>query len=356
MRLSIILIFLLIIILVIYITYSYFTKSIVTSNLKKFKDMSDVLPRPFVSIKDDKGKKIDCVLVSHPFTRQTGEDGTYEQYVQWKNEGVDFVGITSFSEFPGHFTNPYDSMSNRNDICWKNHDYMKYFDIWLNCFKEPHKYIDKDKKLALISESDFTDIDKFKPDKNINKEYDFVYICNKDNDNCNSGWNYYIRNWELGKKCIDIMCGKYGMKGTVIGRSNCKLLNDYGDLCQMKDFMSQKELIKLFQKTKCILLPNTVDASPRILTEALCCGCCCLVNENILGGWKYVNENTGEFFTDENNFETSMNKLFNNYNNYNPSEYYKNNYGKVNSGKRLKEFLCKHIRKLRNIDTEYFTL
>ena len=36
-------------------------------------------------------------------------------------------------------------MNDRNDICWKNHDYMKYFDIWLSCFKDPYKYIDPEK-------------------------------------------------------------------------------------------------------------------------------------------------------------------------------------------------------------------
>lgn len=347
-----ILLFILIFLLLIYHIYNKYYDN---KKLTKFKYMGNILPRPFVSIKDDKNRKINCVLVSHPFTRQTGEDGTYEQYVQWKDEGIYFVGITSFSEFPGYLTNPYDTMNNRNDICWKNHDYMKYFDIWLSCFKDPYKHIDSDKKIALISESDFINTDLFKP-KNINKDYDFVYICNKDDNDCNSGWNYYIRNWELGKQCIDIMCGKYNMKGIVIGRSKCPLLNNYGDLCEMVDFLPQNELINIYQRSKCILLPNTVDASPRILTEALSCDCRCLVNNNILGGWKYVNKNTGEFFTNKNDFETSMIKLFNNYNKYNPSIYFNNNYGKINSGKRLKKFLCDHIPELNNINSDYFTL
>lgn len=338
-----------------FFVYHIYKKYYDNKKLTKFKDMGNILPRPFVSVKDDKNNKINCVLVSHPFTRQTGEDGTYEQYVQWKNEGVHFVGITSFSEFPGYLTNPYDTMNDRNDICWKNHDYMKYFDIWLNCFKDPYKHIDSDKKIALISESDFIDTNIFKPNI-LKKEYDFMYICNKDHDDCESGWNYYIRNWELGKQCIDIMCRKYGMKGIVIGRSHCKLLNDYGNLCIMKEFMSQKELIKTYQQTKCLLLPNTVDASPRILTEALSCDCRCLVNKEILGGWKYVNENTGEFFTNKEDFETSMIKIFNNYNEYNPSEYFNNNYGKINSGKRLKKFLCDNIPELNVINSDYFTL
>jgi hypothetical protein len=330
--------------------------SMVGGSLKLFTEYQSTLPRPFVELYDDKDNKINCVLVSHPFTRQKGENGTFEQYEQWKKEGVHFVGITSFSEFPGHFTNPYDGMKDRNSDCWKLHDYMKYFDIWLNCFRNPEKYIDKDKKLALISESDFIDINRFNEDKNIKKEYDFIYICNDDDpsDNCSKGWNYYIRNWELAKKCITIMCGKYKMKGVIIGRKDCELPTGCENLVEKKEFIPRDELINLYRKTKFILLPNTIDASPRILTEALSCGCCCLVNYNILGGWKYVNEKTGEYFTNEVDFEKSLLKLTKNYSSYNPSKYFSDNYGKYHSGKKLKEFLCKYIPELNSIQTEYF--
>ena len=33
------------------------------------------------------------------------------------------------------------------------------------------------------------------------------------------------------------------------------------------------------------------------------------VNYNILGGWKYVNEKTGEYFKDEHDFEPALKKL-----------------------------------------------
>lgn len=38
------------------------------------------------------------------------------------------------------------------------------------------------------------------------------------------------------------------------------------------------------------------DASPRVLVEALCVNTTILVNRHIIGGWKYVVEETGEFF------------------------------------------------------------
>ena len=58
------------------------------------------------------------------------------------------------------------------------------------------------------------------------------------------------------------------------------------------------EELKMYNKSRFIFLPNEKDASPRVLTEALCCDILVLLNKNV-GGWKYVNKNTGEFFTDE---------------------------------------------------------
>src|SRR5262249_31101767 len=45
-----------------------------------------------------------------------------------------------------------------------------------------------------------------------------------------------------------------------------------------------------------LLVPSTVDASPRVITEALCLDTWVMVNADISGGWKYVNERTGAFF------------------------------------------------------------
>ena len=45
--------------------------------------------------------------------------------------------------------------------------------------------------------------------------------------------------------------------------------------------------------------PNLHDASPRVLAEALCLDVPILVNRHILGGWKYVSNETGAFFGGE---------------------------------------------------------
>ena len=79
-----------------------------------------------------------------------------------------------------------------------------------------------------------------------------------------------------------------------------------------------------------------------------------LVNRDILGGWKYVNEKTGLFFT-ENTIKESVYKIMDNIkmSQYSPREYYLNNYGLKNSGRQLRDFLksinpelseCEYVR------------
>ena len=78
-----------------------------------------------------------------------------------------------------------------------------------------------------------------------------------------------------------------------------------------------------------------------MLTEALCYDLKLLVNYNILGGWKYVNEMTGEFFKDEYDIESSLNKLVRNLDNnkYQPRKFFVDNYGKERTGRTLANFI-----------------
>ena len=84
----------------------------------------------------------------------------------------------------------------------------------------------------------------------------------------------------------------------------------------------------------------------------------CLVNYNILGGWKYVNEHTGELFHNIDDFEQSLQKLLNNYDNYDPHTYFTNNYGNEHTGVELRDFLLQHLNNLNfnTSTTKYITM
>ena len=91
------------------------------------------------------------------------------------------------------------------------------------------------------------------------------------------------------------MCLDYNLKGLLVGRKGCKLPDRCEKNLETTGWLSQMKLTEAFQKSKFILIPNQSDASPRILTEAMCCNCCVLVNYNIVGGWKYISKDSEHF-------------------------------------------------------------
>ena len=85
------------------------------------------------------------------------------------------------------------------------------------------------------------------------------------------------------------------------------------------------------------------------------------VNENILGGWKYINNETGEFFTDENDLGPAVEKIMKKIENnkYQPRNFFVKNYSVINSGRRLKTFLYDNYGPRINIDqknVDYITI
>jgi hypothetical protein len=64
----------------------------------------------------------------------------------------------------------------------------------------------------------------------------------------------------------------------------------------IKGSQSQKRITKLMNESRYVIFPNTRDASPRTIVETLLRGKPILVNKNIYGGWKYVNNDNGMFF------------------------------------------------------------
>jgi hypothetical protein len=294
------------------------------------------MKRPFLNIYTDTNKKLNVVFITHPFTRKE----CIKEYNRAKKRGIKFLGMSSYSEFPGEITNPYDILRDRNLDAWK-YDYFKLTNGWCHCFKNPNLYIPDNFNKALISESDFINYkyhDPEKPENKVNKDFDFIYICLKDNDKCEYGWQSYNRNWDEAKKCLDIMCIKYKLKGLLIGRINCEIPQSCHHITELTDFQEYNVFIKNYPKCKFIFLPNLTDASPRVMTEAMCYNLPILVNSNIIGGWKYVTPETGEDFT-MNNFEQKLDKFLSNLNNYRPREFIIQNYGPENSGKKLLEFV-----------------
>ena len=319
-------------------------------------DLEEIEKNPiFVSLYTDKGKKLNVTLISKPF----GGPKAYKQYLVNKPNKI-YLGITSYMEFPYIPSNPNDKYYDvKNDYngkpstCNKYHldMYLDICDGWLHCFKNDdlQKYLPTNKPKALISESDFVNFKRATPitprNERINKKYDYIYSCPKvkETSTCDD-WVSYNKNWPLAEKCIQIF-SDMGLKGLLVGRKGCKVPKN----CDTTGWVEYKDMLKLYDQAKFLFLPNEADASPRVLTECLSIDLPCLVNKNIIGGWKYVNNNTGEFFTNETDVKESVTKLMSNIDKYEPRKYIVENYGPINSGKRLKEFLYKNYKDKLNI-------
>jgi hypothetical protein len=290
---------------------------------------------PFKNLFDQNGNKLNIILLAAPF-REPNHEQLFQEY---KNQTpkLEFMGISSYSEFPGKLTNPYENRYHEK----QNHDYASMVSSWLNCFRNPNKYINPIYRLPMLdlSESDLKDHKNSKGNTSIKKEYDFIYLCLKDNDQCTPGWQSHNRNWELAKKCLDIMCGKFGLTGVIIGRENCEMPKSCNGKIKILPFLKYHDFQKELKKARFLFVPNITDASPRVITESLCYDLRLLVNYNILGGWKYVTPETGEYFSNENDIVPALDKLLKNMNKYTPRKHFVENYGKELSGKKLCHFI-----------------
>jgi hypothetical protein len=144
------------------------------------------------------------------------------------------------------------------------------------------------------------------------------------------------------------------LKGIIVGRQSCKFSGYCKGIVKTLPLMEFNEFQAEMQKCRFLFVPNITDASPRVITEALCYNMPVLVNENIVGGWHNVIPGvTGEFFTDENNMRPSLDKILKNYDSYTPNKWYVEHRGRLNSGKEFADFIKMHYPDLNLPDMKY---
>ena len=322
-----------------------------TDNDNKVKQVK----RPFVNFYDNYGNRLNVIAISKPYSNDDNE----KEYQKLAKDNMIIIGVSSYLEFPNPVSSPYENF----DENYKKYKYKERCRAWLHGFRNPGDYFPMNVPNALISESDFIDCKINKPDNSVEKKYDFIYICLKQDEKKNTcdDWATYNKNWTLAKKCLKVMCEKYKLKGLLVGRKDCEIPNLCHKLMDSTNMLKHEELRRCYQQSKFIFLPNYADASPRVLSEALATNLPALINRNILGGWKYINDKTGVFFTDENDIDASINEMNRKLleNKFSPREEYINNYGPVNSGRRLRDFLYNTFGNEINIPkhkTDYITI
>jgi hypothetical protein len=306
---------------------------------------------PFKNIKNNKGVNLNIIAISAPFRNEEH----VQLYNLYKSQGLGFLGISSYLDFPEKINNPFESSFHVE----QKHNYLDMVSSWLYCTRKPSINMRKSNlPLLQLTEADMKNTYDYHPDNTIIKKYDFLYICLDDkkgldnNNDCKPGWQSYNRNWELAKKCLKVMCSKHNLKGIVVGRTKCKIDNFCSDKIKVLPFMPYWEFQKIMQECKFLFVPNISDASPRVITEAICYNMPVIVNYNILGGWQNVIPGvTGEFFTNEHNISSALYKLILNRHSYKPRAWFVENRG-FNSRKIFANFLKKNYK---NINDKNFT-
>ena len=287
---------------------------------------------PFRYFTDNNGTVLPFVAVTAFFRSEEAKKRFYE----YKEKGIHIFGITAYKSFPKReLLDKSEGEYERTDTF----DYAGNIRDWLCCFSDKATYgFSSYNNMIDISESDFYDSEA--DDPNRAKKYDFIYICNKDSDKCPlDGWNAVNRNFDLALKCFPIMCNEFQMKGLVVGRVGCGLEEKYGDKLEVVDWLDLHVLQEKMRDTKFLFVPNVFDASPRVIAEAMTKDLPVLMNKHILCGSKYINYDTGEFFSSETDLRPALTNLINKLFKISPKKWWKNNYSQEKSQARLREFL-----------------
>jgi len=219
---------------------------------------------------------------------------------------------------------------------------------------EPEKHFPPHVKTLLMSQSDFNLPDYPERDYSVPKTYDFTYSasdCDVYSDG--NGWCGWSKNWSFVKESLGMMCGEFKLKGVLVATKDKSGRKAYtipdsckGLMTQTTYLANQQDYFNYLKNSRFAFLPQIHDASPRVSTQALAFDVPVLMNYYIQGGWKYVNDQTGEFFHDMSDFRQQLQKILRNAETpkrYQPRKWVLENYGNLQSGKRLLDFVKEHF-------------
>mmetsp|Transcript_18895 Transcript_18895/g.35162 ORF Transcript_18895/g.35162 Transcript_18895/m.35162 type:complete len:507 (+) Transcript_18895:30-1550(+) len=300
----------------------------------------------FQQVMNQNHEYVNVIMVRSPY-RDKGDEDLYNFY----KDDIVFLGISSFESFPLKSPNPYSSK-------YDSEYYLNMFTGFLHNMKEPDSYFPADVKTILMSQSDFNlnEATAFgQKHAHDEKIYDFVYSGGDQEveQDC-VGWASYNKNFSFVRQALEVMCSpEFNVTGVLVANKNkagtkaCTIPAACEGKMVQTTFLDQGKFFGYLAKARWAFLPQICDASPRVSSQALSMNIPLLMNQNIMGGWKYMVEGeTGEFFHDMSDFKESLRKILDNTRGgnspYKPLELAKSKYGNVNSGPRLFEFVKKN--------------
>ncbi|CDW86728.1 UNKNOWN [Stylonychia lemnae] len=258
--------------------------------------------------------KMDGQEVNFPLFRlvKVNSDGNYEEVkvLRFLKQGYMVVGRMSFMTYPKFVDTLSHSQSNLAYLLQpKTKDLIKLYSAWFHIVRDPDNYIDPKMPRIMLPNSDSEGVfmqknlsrGLYKIEPLENRIYDIVLVFQDRGKNVEM-WNREYKNWTLSLDCINRIIKKTNYTILLIGKSQLpKRLNETGRLFTLPK-LSQLEFFQQLSRCKVLFVTGALDASPRVLTQAMFLNVSIVVINSTLGGWHYVNNLTGAFYINQLDF------------------------------------------------------
>lgn len=229
---------------------------------------------------------------------------------------------------------------------YKQPEMLERVQAWCHPFRDPNKHLPSGTPAILLPESDFLDssVIRCKSERKIKYDYFYFTVNSKPGIENKGLYTFFDILTELcSRKLKGLVIVYYPNMGRP-KKFTVSISKEYRRVLKNADpyltyhwgLLRDRQMDEYMKQCRFGLFPNTVDNSPRIISECLSRDVPVLINDKIHGGWHYVNEKTGSLFN-KHNIGNKVDFMLSN--KFQTKEYYENNFGFEKSAYKLAKFL-----------------
>jgi hypothetical protein len=171
-------------------------------------------------------------------------------------------------------------------------------EAWCYCARTPDRFLPPDRPRFFISHSDFVDADgvwelahgvSTRQTAIATKRWDVICLFS-------GHWYDEIqKNWSLARACVETLAEEYDLSVLLLSRRGIPDVPTHPNV-EVRPRLPWEHCLQAMARSRMTLVASGLDPSPRVITESLALDVPVLVHSQILGGWKYVQSDTGRFF------------------------------------------------------------
>ncbi len=179
-------------------------------------------------------------------------------------EGYYLVGICSFENWPGRIHNPADPPFHRRYDLFEKRFYRRFIGFMHN-LREPEDVFPDDLPLLRMDYSDYVQVRK----RGKEKAYDLLYYAGYkvEGEPRSVAWSRIVKQHDLALRVIQALLDRDpGFRACIVH-----------DVFEIDDprverhgFLPYRAFLDKVEASRILLVPSVLDASPRVITEALC--------------------------------------------------------------------------------------